>query len=231
MFVCLGWGSLIWDLAGLPVERLEPGRPVPRWVLSPEGEDIGDWKPDGPQVRVEFARQSGKERDRLTLVLSDAAERQPSFWARMTVATLGEAVRALTKRECRGISERRIDRWSKDNIGRWSEGRRGSAGHPWPERLGDRSGHHTRGLDRAAAEVLRSSGRTNRRPSRRVSQTTLRRWEGYRGGEVRAASATAGRYGVPSTHHPLSRVDSGRVDASQSRMRPSCGSPPDSTQR
>ena len=122
MIVCLGWGSLIWDLGGLPVEKLERGLPVPPWVLSPEGEDIGDWKPDGPQVRVEFARQSGKERDRLTLVLSDAAERQPSFWARMTVATLGEAVRALTKRECRGISERRIDRWSKDNIGRWSEG-------------------------------------------------------------------------------------------------------------
>ena len=61
MIVCLGWGSLIWDLGGLPVEKLERGTPVPRWVLSPEGEDIGDWKPDGPLVRVEFARQSGKE--------------------------------------------------------------------------------------------------------------------------------------------------------------------------
>ena len=97
MIVCLGWGSLIWDLDGLPVEKLEGGLPVPRWVLSPEGEDIGDWKPDGPQVRVEFARQSGKERDRLTLVLHDTAERQPSLWARMTIATLDEAVRALTK--------------------------------------------------------------------------------------------------------------------------------------
>ena len=87
MIVCLAWGSLIWDLGGLPVEKLEGGLPVPRWVLSPEGEDIGDWKPDGPQVRVEFARQSGKERDRLTLVLHDAAERQPSLWARMAVAT------------------------------------------------------------------------------------------------------------------------------------------------
>ena len=97
MIVCLGWGSLIWDLDGLPVEKLEGGLPVPRWVLSPEGEDIGDWKPDGPQVRVEFARQSGKERDRLTLVLHDTAERQPSLWARMTIATLDEVVRALTK--------------------------------------------------------------------------------------------------------------------------------------
>ena len=121
MIVCLGWGSLIWDLAGLPVEKLEGGRPVPCWVLSPEGDDIGDWKPDGPQVRVEFARQSGK--DRLTLVLYDAAERQPSFWARMTVATLDEALRALTKREYRGIAEKKIDRWSKDNIGQWSDGK------------------------------------------------------------------------------------------------------------
>ena len=120
MIVCLGWGSLIWDLDGLPVEKLEGGVPVPRWVLSPEGEDIGDWKPDGPQVRVEFARQSGEERDRLTLVLHDAAERQPSLWARMTVATLDEAVRALTKREYRGIAEWNIDSWSNNNIGRWS---------------------------------------------------------------------------------------------------------------
>lgn len=121
MIVCLGWGSLIWDLGGLPVEKLERGTPVPRWVLSPEGEDIGDWKPDGPLVRVEFARQSGKERDRLTLVLFDAAERQRSLWARMTVENLGEAVRALTRRECRGIAEEKIDGWSMRNIGRWSE--------------------------------------------------------------------------------------------------------------
>ena len=122
MIVCVGWGSLIWDLAGLPVEKLEAGRPVPRWVLSPEGDDIGDWNPDGPQVRVEFARQSGKKRDRLTLVLFDAAERQPSLWARMTVATLGEAMHALARREHREIAEKDIDSWSKRNIGRWSEG-------------------------------------------------------------------------------------------------------------
>ena len=123
MIVCLGWGSLIWDLGGLPVEKLERGAPVPRWVLSPEGEDIGDWKPDGPLVRVEFARQSGgKKPDRLTLVLFDAAERQPSLWARMTVPNLGEAIRALARREHREIAEENIDSWSMRNIGRWSEG-------------------------------------------------------------------------------------------------------------
>ena len=122
MIVCLGWGSLIWDLAGLPVEKLEGGQPVPPWVLSPEGREIGDWKSDGPQVRVEFARQSGTKRNLLTLVLVETAERQPSLWARMTVVTRGEAVLALARREYRGIPERNIDRWSKRNIGSWSEG-------------------------------------------------------------------------------------------------------------
>ena len=122
VIVCLGWGSLIWNLAGLPVQKLESGLPLPSWVLSPEGKDIGDWQPDGPQVRVEFARQSGKARDRLTLVLFDAAEPQPSLWVRMTVATLGEAVRALARREYSGTAEKNVDRWSKRNIGQWSEG-------------------------------------------------------------------------------------------------------------
>ena len=120
MIVCLGWGSLIWKRDYLPVEKLESGLPVPPWVLSPEGGDVGDWKPDGPAVRVEFARQSG--RDRLTLVLYDAAERQPSLWAYMTVATLDEAVRKLARREYPYIPEARIDSWSKTNIGRWSKG-------------------------------------------------------------------------------------------------------------
>ena len=122
MIVCLGWGSLVWNLGGLPVEKLEDGLPVPPWVLAPEGPGIGDWKPDGPPVRVEFARQSGKARDRLTLVLFDAAERQPSLWARMTVPTLDKAVRALARREYPRIAEQTIDRWSKRNIGRWSQG-------------------------------------------------------------------------------------------------------------
>ena len=120
MIVCLGWGSLIWKLDCLPVEKLESGLPAPPWVLSPEGDDVGNWKPDGPPVRVEFARQSG--RDRLTLVLYDAAERQPCLWARMTVATPDEAVRKLARREYRCIPEAGIDSWSKTNIDRWSKG-------------------------------------------------------------------------------------------------------------
>ena len=78
--------------------------------------------PTAPQVCVEFARQSGKKRDRLTLVLFDTAEGQRSLWARMTVTTRRDAVRALARREYREIAEENIDRWSKRNIGRWSEG-------------------------------------------------------------------------------------------------------------
>ena len=120
--VCLGWGSLIWDLRGLPVNKLREGQPVPSWVLSPVGDDVGDWQHDGPPVRVEFVRQSGPMGDRLTLVLYDAAEPLCSLWARMTVPTLDQAGRELAKREYRGIREERIHQWSRKNIGQWSRG-------------------------------------------------------------------------------------------------------------
>ena len=93
---CLGWGSLIWDLDGLPV---------------------GKWRCDGPPVRVEFVRQSREHH--LTLVLFEKAEPVPSLWGRMNVGTLEEAIRALAKREGRGKplsnSERDIGRWPRDD--------------------------------------------------------------------------------------------------------------------
>ena len=99
---CLGWGSLIWDPCKLPIQR--------------------SWCEDGPLVWVEFVRQS--DDGRLTLVLyknpDEPVEPVPSLWARMTVNTRDEAVRALTQRECPGITEARIGSWSKKNIGKWS---------------------------------------------------------------------------------------------------------------
>ena len=93
---CLGWGSLIWDLDGLPV---------------------GKWRCDGPPVRVEFVRQSLEHH--LTLVLFEKAEPVPSLWGRMNVGTLEEAIRALAKREGRGKplsnSERDIGQWPRDD--------------------------------------------------------------------------------------------------------------------
>ena len=90
MIVCLGWGSLIWDPRDLPV---------------------GEWKPDGPSVNVEFVRQSGRKRDRLTLVLFDVAEPVPSLWARMTVDNLNGAVSDLAHRE--GTFQENIGHWSR----------------------------------------------------------------------------------------------------------------------
>ena len=95
---CLGWGSLIWRLDGLP---------------------INGWRPDGPCVRVEFARQSLD--GRLTLVLHDAADPVPSLWAQMKVASLDDAVKALAERE--GSPGKPLSNPGRD-IGRWPDDRK-----------------------------------------------------------------------------------------------------------
>lgn len=82
MIACLGWGSLIWDPGDLPVEE--------------------QWFEDGPALQMEFARQSSD--GRLTLVLLPTGTEVRSLWARFCVANLGEARRALAKRE--GVSEK-----------------------------------------------------------------------------------------------------------------------------
>ena len=106
MIACLGWGSLVWDLDGLPVEKLAEG-------------EVGDWKPDGPMVAVEFVRQS--QDGRLTLVLYNTAEPVPSLWARMTVDTLDAAVEALATREGPKSNGKRkpLSKPERD-IGRWT---------------------------------------------------------------------------------------------------------------
>ena len=116
MIVCLGWGSLIWNLGGLPVEKLRTRRKIPSWAHCAKkvGGEVGDWRPDGPKVKVEFVRQSAD--NRLTLVLHADAEPVCSFWARMTVSTPDDAVKALGARE--GIPPRKI----RESIGCWSKG-------------------------------------------------------------------------------------------------------------
>ena len=120
MIACLGWGSLVWDLDGLPVEKLGGDVPVPLWTRCAEGE-VGDWKPDGPTVTVEFVRQS--QNGRLTLALYAAAEPVPSLWARMTVDTMKAAVEALATREgSKSNGKRKPLSKPERDIGCWSRG-------------------------------------------------------------------------------------------------------------
>jgi len=112
--VCLGWGSLIWDPRSLPV--------------------CGDWKSDGPVLPLEFARQS--QDDRVTLVITPDGAPCPSLWTELSVATLEEAIAALSARE--GCSPDSIGRWPSmtpgflqiDTIGAWAA-RRDIAGVVW----------------------------------------------------------------------------------------------------
>jgi hypothetical protein len=88
---CLGWGSLIWDPRTLPVD--------------------GDWKDDGPDLPIEFARRSGG--NRITLVLVPGAASVRTLWAPLKVQSLSDAVTALNEREGRPGSHR-IGRWPGD---------------------------------------------------------------------------------------------------------------------
>lgn len=93
MIVCIGWGSLIWCQKALPV--------------------LGDWHTDGPDLPVEFARESSDKR--ITLVVCATAPAVTTLWARLDVATLDDAKIALAERE--GISARYIP----DSVGFWSK--------------------------------------------------------------------------------------------------------------
>lgn len=74
---CLGWGSLIWDPRDLPL--------------------AGDWKNDGPELPLEFARQSAD--GRMTLVVVHHDEPVPTLWAPLAVSNLGAGIEALGMRE------------------------------------------------------------------------------------------------------------------------------------
>ena len=103
--------------SGEPVEKLGVDVPVPLWTRCADGE-VGDWKPDGPTVKVEFVRRSQDGR-LILLVLYATAEPVPSLWARMTVDNLDAAVKALAKRE--GSKGKPLSKPERD-IGRWSRG-------------------------------------------------------------------------------------------------------------
>lgn len=74
------------------------------------------WYENGPDIKVEFARQSGD--NRITLVLDEKAEFVQSLWCLMASSTVDVAREELRKRE----------KTSKNNIGVWERQR----SRPWP---------------------------------------------------------------------------------------------------
>ncbi|MBY5422307.1 hypothetical protein [Rhizobium leguminosarum] len=90
---CLGWGSLVWDPKELPLRS--------------------KWFPDGPAVRVEFVRQSGKEHGRITLVILPSAKVVTSLWAEMDSDDPDAAKELLRLREGKPF---------RHHIGLWRRG-------------------------------------------------------------------------------------------------------------
>jgi len=91
---CLAWGSLVWDPRELPIE--------------------GDWLLDGPELEVEFLRQS--ENGRITLVLAPSAVTVTSLWVKLSTNDLTSGVKSLAERE--GINSHNESKY----IGHWSVG-------------------------------------------------------------------------------------------------------------
>jgi hypothetical protein len=102
---CLGWGSLVWNLRALPVQKC--------------------WFCDGPLLPIEFARHSNE--DRITLVLTPGAATVQSLWILMLVTDLSNAISSLANRE--NTSQENIGYWclasthqneSSEIIGNWA---------------------------------------------------------------------------------------------------------------
>lgn len=89
---CVGWGSLIWDPRGLPIQRC--------------------WFSDGPLLPLEFARHSRS--DYVSLVIVPGARAVRSLWVPLTISDLETARQKLAERE--GIDNVGIAR----SIGWWT---------------------------------------------------------------------------------------------------------------
>lgn len=97
----LGWGSLIWDRGDLPVDL-------------PENHP---WHSDGPELLIEFVRQS--KDDHLTLVIWEKGASVKVRWAPLRVGSLAEAILSLREREGRPrkIRSKHVGLWSRDGEG------------------------------------------------------------------------------------------------------------------
>lgn len=75
--VCIGWGSLIWQPKS--------------FIIS------GTWNEDGPNLPVEFVRESSGKR--ITLVIDKQAKPQKTLWALMPTSEISQAIQSLKERE------------------------------------------------------------------------------------------------------------------------------------
>jgi hypothetical protein len=75
---CIGWGSLLW-------------KPGPVTLATP-------WRPGGPDLPLEFLRDSD-DSDELALVISEDAAPMPTFHALMATGDIDEAREQLRQRE------------------------------------------------------------------------------------------------------------------------------------
>jgi len=94
MIACIGWGSLIWDRRNLDVD--------------------GHWRPDGPMLPIEFARQSSD--GRITLVLGRRFASVPALWSVFNTRDLEQARESLRVRENipRSHADESIAQWRRD---------------------------------------------------------------------------------------------------------------------
>ena len=76
----LGWGSLVWDPRDLKIKGKE-------------------WHCDGPYLPIKFARISGKNKDKLTLVIIPNVDNVQTLWNYMDTENLTEAKDNLRIRE------------------------------------------------------------------------------------------------------------------------------------
>jgi hypothetical protein len=93
---CIGWGSLVPNPGSLPID--------------------GSWRNDGPQLRVEFARESAGHH--MTLVICSDVESVPpvsTYWTLLEITDMDAARKALGLRE---YADAR-DGWIARHIGFW----------------------------------------------------------------------------------------------------------------
>ena len=80
---CIGWGSLIWNLGNLKIQKR--------------------WFEDGPILPIEFTRIS--DNGRVTLIIDKEAKPIQTLWALMTCDDIEEAKKSLKDREGTGITK------------------------------------------------------------------------------------------------------------------------------